>query len=184
MMIRDYMDPIQTLANSHRDGNVEAACGQAKRYIQTTTCEANTQHEMAIAILNSDIHFERALSSESMDSSSSSSSSSSESWEHGQGPCFAHFDTRFAIGTHSAGWHEINKFSTSQARGFYIHDNEYTMRAASNLVACLDTRCCPTEVLTIPVTWWDTTLTPGDCKITTDKYGATETDYDAHFGEA
>ena len=91
-MIRDFLDPIQTKANYHKDGNVEAACGQANRYLQTTTCDAHIQHEMAIAVLNSDIYFE---------GDSSSSSSSSESLE--DEPCLAHFDTRFAIGTHSAG---------------------------------------------------------------------------------
>ena len=28
LMIRDFLDPIQTKANYHKDGNVEAACGQ------------------------------------------------------------------------------------------------------------------------------------------------------------
>ena len=49
-----------------------------------------------------------------------SSSSSSESWEHGQAPCYAHFDTRYAVGTHAAGWNEIKKFSSRAARGFYV----------------------------------------------------------------
>ena len=76
---------------------------------------------MAIAILNSDVHFEHNIDSESDEhSSSSSSSSSSESWEHGQGPCYAHFDTRYAVGTHAAGWDEIKKFSSSAAHGFYV----------------------------------------------------------------
>ena len=76
---------------------------------------------MAIAILNSDVHFQHNIDSESDEhSSSSSSSSSSESWEHGQGPCYAHFDTRYAVGTHAAGWDEIKKFSSSAAHGFYV----------------------------------------------------------------
>ena len=81
------MDPIQTLPDSGKAGNVEAACGMAKKYMQTYTC-GHVKNEMAIAILNSDYkkHYH--------DHSSSSSSSSSESWEHGQLPCFAHFDTR------------------------------------------------------------------------------------------
>ena len=107
------MDPIQTLPDSGKAGNVEAACGMAKKYMQTYTC-GHVKNEMAIAILNSDYkkHYH--------DHSSSSSSSSSESWEHGQLPCFAHFDTRFAVGTHAAGWDEIRKFSSSAAKGFYV----------------------------------------------------------------
>ena len=36
------------------------------------------------------------------------------------GPCYAHFNTRYAIGTHAAGWDEIEEFSTSAAHGFYV----------------------------------------------------------------
>lgn len=112
-VLSDELEPIETLANSHMDGNVEASCGMAKRWMQTSTCDTSVKNEMAIAILNSD----RKVFD---DSSSSSSSSSSESWEHGQPPCYAHFDTRFAIGTHAAGWDEIKGFSSSRAKGFYV----------------------------------------------------------------
>ena len=171
----------------------------------TTTCDATVKNEMAIAILNSDIgdhcHHEHdhSSSSEGHDhSSSSSSSSSSESWEHGQAPCYAHFDTRYAVGTHAAGWHEIKKFSSKAARGFYvrfifplmiaqylsnnfffqIHDNEYTMRAAATLRSCLSNRCCDSTF-----SFWDVLKEAGQCYITTNCYGDAEIDFDDHAGE-
>lgn len=181
LLLTDEMDGIQTEMTSHKHGNVEAACGMAKRHMTTAVCDATIKNEMAIAILNSDVHFEHNIDSESDEhSSSSSSSSSSESWEHGQGPCYAHFDTRYAVGTHAAGWDEIKKFSSSAAHGFYVHDNEYTMKAAATLRACLSTRCCPTGST---YTWWDQTKNAGECFITTSHFGETQTDYDEHLGE-
>ena len=108
------MDDIQTGLNSHHDGNVEAACGMAKRYMQSSTCNVQVKNEMGIAFLNSDTNHHKHHESDS------SSSESSESWEHGQAPCYAHFDTRMAIATHAAGWDEIKKFKSSGARGFYV----------------------------------------------------------------
>jgi len=176
-ILEDDLDDIQTGANSHKDGNVEAACGMAKRYMQSATCDATVANEMAISFLNSDIlHHHHLESSES--SSSSSSSSSSESWEHGQAPCYAHFDTRYAIGTHAAGWDEIKKFNSDGARGFYVHDNEYTMKAASVLRECIRVACCPTD--TAALTWWNTAISGMVCKITDSPYGETDVDYDDH----
>ena len=104
------------------------------------------------------------------------------------GPCYAHFNTRYAIGTHAAGWDEIEEFSTSAAHGFYvsvkvqerfrlvlfvksffqIHDNEYTMAAAQELRNCISFRCCPTQVGDPPaaVTWWNPTIAGTSCKVT------------------
>merc|ERR1712223_2305182 len=65
------IEPLQTGETSHRDGNVEAACAQAKRYMESATC--------------------------------ASTSTSSEETLDTPGPCFAHFTTRHAIGTHAAG---------------------------------------------------------------------------------
>ena len=50
-----------------KDGNVEAACGMAKRKIQASVCDANVKNEMAIAILNSDIGFHKYASSSESD---------------------------------------------------------------------------------------------------------------------
>ena len=61
-----------------------------------------------------------------------------------------------------------------------VHDNEYTMKAAATLRACLSTRCCPTGAT---YTWWDQTKNAGECFITTSHFGETETDYDEHDGE-
>ena len=111
----DELEALETGTTSHRRGNVEAACAQAKRYIESTTCDASIKNEMAIAFLNSDI-----WSRLHRDRRHSSTSSSSSSEEHTPGPCYAHFNTRYAIGTHAAGWDEIEEFSTSAAHGFYV----------------------------------------------------------------
>ena len=50
---------MQTGLTSHHDGNVEAACGMAKRHLTTSVCDATIKNEMAIAILNSDVDFDR-----------------------------------------------------------------------------------------------------------------------------
>ena len=59
-------------------GNVEAACAQAKRYMESATCASTSKNEMAIAILNSDIYSRLRHDTNHHSSSSSSSSSSSE----------------------------------------------------------------------------------------------------------
>jgi len=102
--------------------------------------------------------------------------------KHMPGPCYAHFNTRYAIGTHAAGWDEIEEFSTSAAHGFYIHDNEYTMAAAQELRNCISFRCCPTQVGDPPaaVTWWNPTIAGTSCKVTTGKYGATDAAFANH----
>ena len=52
----DELENIQTNGTSHRRGNVEAACAQAKRYMEGTTgCGAVVKNEMAIGFFNSDI---------------------------------------------------------------------------------------------------------------------------------
>jgi len=176
--IDDELENIQTNGTSHRRGNVEAACAQAKRYMEGTTgCGAVVKNEMAIGFFNSDI-----WSRLDRDRRHSSSSSSSSSEEHMPGPCYAHFNTRYAIGTHAAGWDEIEEFSTSAAHGFYIHDNEYTMAAAQELRNCISFRCCPTQVGDPPaaVTWWNPTIAGTSCKVTTGKYGATDAAFANH----
>ena len=105
------------------------------------------------------------------------------------GPCYAHFNTRYGIGTHAAGWDEIEEFSTSAAHGFYvslnkkkvfviffvksldffqIHDNEYTMAAAQELRNCMSFRCCPTQTgdPAATVTWWNPEIAGTACKVT------------------
>jgi len=129
---------------------------------------------MAIALLNSDI-WSRLRRDRQHSHSHSSSSSSSE--EDMPGPCYAHFDTRYAIGTHAAGWDEIEEFSTSAAHGFYIHDNEYTMAAAQELRDCISYRCCPTGTA---YTWWNQAIAGTTCKITQGKYGTTDTAFADH----
>jgi len=174
----DELEAVQTNGTSHHRGNVEAACAQAKRYMESTTCDATIKNEMAIAFLNSDI-----WSRLHRDRRHSSSSSSSSSEEDTPGPCYAHFSTRYAIGTHSAGWDEIEEFSTSAAHGFYIHDNEYTMAAAEQLRNCISYRCCPTSTDGAgAVTWWNKSIQGTTCKLTNGKYGSTDvamTDHDA-----
>ena len=108
--------------------------------MESATCASTSKNEMAIAILNSDIYSRLRHDTNHHSSSSSSSSSSSEEtlgyiffsslftfFEFIQslfldtpGPCFAHFTTRYAIGTHAAGWDEIEEFSSSAAHGFYV----------------------------------------------------------------
>jgi len=166
------IEPLQTGETSHRDGNVEAACAQAKRYMESATCASTSKNEMAIAILNSDIYSRLRHDTNHHSSSSSSSSSSSEETLDTPGPCFAHFTTRYAIGTHAAGWDEIEEFSSSAAHGFYIHDNEYTMAAARELRNCISTRCCSTTYLTA--------LTATSCKMTNGKYGQTDVEFAGH----
>lgn len=173
--IDDELEALETDADSHHRGNIEAACAQAKRYMESTTgCGSVVKNEMAIAFLNSDI-WSRLRRDRQHSHSHSSSSSSSE--EDMPGPCYAHFDTRYAIGTHAAGWDEIEEFSTSAAHGFYIHDNEYTMAAAQELRDCISYRCCPTGTL---ITWWNQAIAGTTCKITQGKYGTTDTAFADH----
>ena len=112
--------------------------------MESATCASTSKNEMAIAILNSDIYSRLRHDTNHHSSSSSSSSSSSEEtlgfiffsavclhflncsyfiqslFLDTPGPCFAHFTTRYAIGTHAAGWDEIEEFSSSAAHGFYV----------------------------------------------------------------
>ena len=70
----------------------------------------------------------------------------------------------------------ISKFSQ-------IHDNEYTLKAAAVLNQCIWTRCCPFDSGAETYSWWDQDIEAGECYITTDKYGLTDTDFDDHDGE-
>jgi hypothetical protein len=99
------MDDIRT--QDLGPGNVEAGCALAKYYQQETVCNATLRNEMAIVILNSEIHSHMKEDRRNHD------------WDEGQGPCFAHFDTRMAIGTHSAKWPDIEEWSSSAAKGFW-----------------------------------------------------------------
>jgi len=124
--------------NAFQDGNIEAACSMSKYYMSNIPCASDINNEMVIAFLNSGVQFERYRS---LDDSDSSSSSSEEF--HGFKPCFAHFDTRMAIGTHMARWENLDRWSTKAARPFYFHENVFTMSAARSLRRCLSTSCCP-----------------------------------------
>lgn len=99
--------------NEYKDGNIEAACAMSKRTMQNVPCIADTKNEMAIAFLNSGIQFHRYHKHDD--------SSSSESSEYrGVKPCKAHYDTRMAIGTHVARWENLDRWSTTAARPFYV----------------------------------------------------------------
>jgi len=149
---------------SYKDGNIEAACSLSKKFMQSTLCTAHLRNEMAIAFLNSGMHYHRYRHG-----------SSSESDEDGAKPCYAHFDTRMAVGTHVARWHQIDSWSTNAARPFYFHDNVYTMTAARHMRSCLRTRCCPTGQ-----DIFDENISGDVCKKTEGEVGDTILDYPGH----
>jgi hypothetical protein len=107
-VLDDQMDDVRTGLTSHQPNNIEAACALAKHYQQTTVCNATLRNEMAIAILNSDTYSHMKEDRRNHD------------WDEGQGPCYAHYDTRYAIGTHSASWRDIEEWSSTAAKGFYV----------------------------------------------------------------
>ena len=60
--------------------------------------------EMAIAIVNSDFYHNVHESDE---------------WDD-YSPCDEHFDTRYAIGTHAADYHELKDWSSMDAHSTYV----------------------------------------------------------------
>jgi len=144
-----YLTPIQLNATSYKDGNVEAACrlGYENLHDNTETlCTAEIDREMAIAIVNSDFYHNVHESDE---------------WDD-YSPCDEHFDTRYAIGTHAADYHELKDWSSHDAHPTYIKDSDYTQQAAEKLTQCMKTSCCGSHV---------STLTTSACVKSTDLFG-------------
>jgi hypothetical protein len=61
-----------------------------------------------------------------------------------------------------------------------MHDNPFTMLAAATLEDCINTRCCPTKITEVAVTWWDTDITGNVCKQAQGNFGETISDYEGH----
>jgi len=108
-----YLTNIQLNASSHRDGNVEAACRYGKVTLSNPrgSCTEYPEYmrEMAIAVFNSDFH---------------SHVHRSDEWDD-YSPCDEHFDTRYAIGTHAAEYHQMKDWSSLDAHPAYVSIKSY-----------------------------------------------------------
>jgi len=153
-----YLTPVQLNATSYKDGNTEAACRLGYENLHDTfdtMCMADIDREMAIAIVNSDFY---------------SNVHESDEWDD-YSPCDEHFDTRYAIGTHAADYHELKDWSSTDAHPTYIKDSDYTQKAAEMLKQCMMDSCCGST--TAPVS------SSNICVKSTDLFGeVTETYYD------
>jgi hypothetical protein len=144
-----YLTPIQLNATSYKDGNTEAACRLGYENLHDaseTLCTAEIDREMAITIVNSDFD---------------SNVKESDEWDD-YSPCDEHFDTRYAIGTHAADYHELKDWSSMDAHPTYIKDSQYTQEAAELLKTCMMERCCTAA---IPIT------SSTSCVMSTDHFG-------------
>ena len=110
----DFLTPIQLNATSHYDSNAEPACRLGFEILHERaentdvpayTCGADMiDREMAIAFVNSDFH---------------SHVKESDEWDD-YSPCDEHFETRYAIGTHAADYHDLRDWSSRDAHAIYV----------------------------------------------------------------
>jgi len=157
-----YLTPIQLNATSYKDANLEAACrlGYENLHdVSETACTAEIDREMAIAFVNSDFY---------------SNVHESDEWDD-YSPCDEHFDTRYAIGTHAADYHELKDWSSLDAHPTYMKDSQYTQEAAEILKTCMMERCC-----SIPLPVSSSTV----CVITTDNFGEMTNTFPSHPNSA
>jgi len=157
-----YLVPIQLNATSWKDSNIEPACRLGYELLHDpseTACTAEIDREMAIALVNSDFR---------------SNVKDSDEWDD-YSPCDEHFDTRYAIGTHAADYHELKDWSSLDAHPTYIKDSQYTQEAADILTTCMMERCCPTPT---PITSSTT------CVKSTDHFGEMVEAFPAHPNSA
>jgi len=153
-----YLTPIQLNATSYKDANIEPACRLGYENLHDNSesfCAAEIDREMAITIVNSDFD---------------SNVHESDEWDD-YSPCDEHFDTRYAIGTHAADYHELKEWSSLDAHPTYIKDSQYTQEAAEILKMCMMERCCSTASIITPST---------TCVITTDHFGETAETFSDH----
>jgi hypothetical protein len=155
-----YMVPIELLPTSHCPGAIEAACKLMHDQMTDVPCSSGNDNRMVVAISNGDININNpyrhvkhheSSSEESIcppfrwahfngDSSSSSGSDERDFFS----PCHSYFDTRYAIGTHTAKREVMELFTSKHGNHRYFHDEEFTLNALDNLVWCMTrtTACC------------------------------------------
>lgn len=165
-----YMVPIELLPTSHCPGAIEAACKLMHDQMTDLACSSGNDNRMVVAISNGDININnpyrhiqhRESNSEEericppfkwahFDGDSSSSSSGSDERDFFS-PCHSYFDTRYAIGTHTAKREVMELFTSKHGNYRYFHDEEFTLNALDNLVWCMSktTACCTNTTPTTP----------------------------------
>lgn len=103
-----YWTPVQLNATSRKDANVEPSCRLGYLTLHDTSetlCTASLGNEMAVLFANSDFH---------------SHVHESDEWDD-YSPCDEHFDTRYAIGTHAAEYHQLKDWSSLDAHAAYVN---------------------------------------------------------------
>ena len=122
---------VQYGANSYKDGLIEHACGVAKYYMDSVTCDlGNPSERMAIAVANSDIH------DHTRKHNSKWTSNCKEDFRWVQ--CFkssqAYFlsklcisRTRMGIGTHAIDGDDIDDFQSSDPWYYLVRNVSYSV---------------------------------------------------------
>jgi len=188
-----YMVPIELNPTSHCPGALEAACKLMHDEMTNIVCNTGNDNRMVIAISNGDININNPFRHEMHHGNShsdedhicppfswahfngESSSSSSESDERDFfSPCHSYFDTRYAIGTHTAKRETMELFTSKHGNYRYFHDEEFTLDALNSLVWCMTqtTTCCATT----------TAPTLATCVKTQGPFGEISNPYTTHPG--